>query len=51
MQVKSKHASFRLHYQEERLPMWEQESDSDRRKRHRYPFWIPILGLQVILRS
>ena len=33
MQVKSKHASCRLHYQEERLPMWEQESDSDRRKK------------------
>lgn len=33
MQVKSKHASCRLYYPEERLPMWEQESDSDRRKK------------------
>ena len=46
MQVKSKHASCRLHYQEERLPMWEQESDSDRRKIGiGIQFWIPMLGV------
>ena len=37
MQVKSKHASCRLHYQEERLPMWEQDLTVTGEKRHRYP--------------